>query len=136
ARPRVYLKPNGQYIVDLSIAQPWDVIRRDPARLPLLVHYFQATLEFARARGIRTLVIMPPMRDVEFKSYRPGEVEALDAWIAKTVADGGGTYLNYATHPDFSIVDFADITHLNAAGADRFSVVLRRDLQRLGIAAN
>jgi len=133
ARPRVYLKPNGQYILDVNAAQPWDVIARETTRLPLLVRYFHMTLDWARTHDATVVIIMLPVRAVELRSYHPGAVDEMEAWFQSEAKAAGVAYLNYATDQEFSDADFADITHMTEAGADKFTDRLAIDLARLGL---
>lgn len=129
--PRMFMRDNGQYVVDGDARRDWDLIRRDPARLPFQVDYFRKTLACARARHVATILVMPPVRDVEISSYAPGVVAEFDGWLAREAAASGAVYLNYTNDPAFSTADFSDITHLTEAGADKFSALLGRDLARL-----
>jgi uncharacterized protein DUF4926 len=70
---------------------------------------------------------------VELRSYKPGAVDEMEAWFQAEAKAAGVTYLNYATDPRFSDADFADITHMTEAGADKFTDCLAIDLATLGL---
>lgn len=127
---RAVLKENGQYILDAGPLRV-DPIRRDARRLPIQERYFLRILEWARARGLSMLLVMPPVRRLELDAYDPHQLAAFDRWLAEQAARYGATYLNLSRHPAFSDADFADITHLNEAAADRFSRLIARSLPAL-----
>jgi hypothetical protein len=133
AKERRFLRDNGQYVVDLQVAHDWDLIRRDPARLPIQVRYFRMILSWAKSRGITTVLVMPPVRDIELASYRAGVREEFDEWLFAQSREFGATYFNYSMDEDFTIADFSDITHLTEAGADKFSARLQQDLARVPV---
>ena len=120
---RAVLKPNGQYILDAG-PQRADPISRDATRLPIQEQYFKRILQWAAEKKIRVLMVMPPLRRMELDSYPPGVVEAFDDWLARSASEHGATYVNFARHAEFTDQDFADVTHLNEAAADRWSRLL------------
>lgn len=130
ARPiRYVLKDNGQFILDAG-PQRADPIRRDATRLPIQEQYFIRILEWARERGIRMVLVMPPLRQLELNGYDEGVIEPFDAWLAATASRHGAVYLNLSRHPGFSDADFSDITHLDEAASDRFSRLVGAELAR------
>jgi len=68
------------------------------------------------------------LTDIELTSYQPAVVTAFEAWLREQSNEFGARYLNYSTHADFALSDFADTTHLTEAGADKCSALLGRDL--------
>ena len=120
---RVFVKENGQYVVEAP-AGPIGPIERDATRLPIQEHYFEAALEWARRNGVRLFLVMPPLQERELASYAPGVIETFDRWLESRARAHGATYLNFSTHPGFGDGDFADVTHLTADAADRFSELL------------
>jgi hypothetical protein len=130
ARPiRYVLKDNGQFILDAG-PQRADPIRRDATRLPIQEQYFIRILEWARDRGIRMVLVMPPLRQLELNGYDSGVIEPFDAWLTQTASRFGAVYLDLSRHPEFSDADFSDITHLTEAAADRFSRLVGAELAR------
>jgi hypothetical protein len=117
---RVFVKDNGQYVVEAPPG-PLVPVERDATRLPIQVRYFEASLDWARQNGMRVFLVMPPLHRRELASYAPGVIEAFDRWLAARAGAYGATYLNFSTHPDFGDGDFADVTHLTAEAADRWS---------------
>ncbi|HEX6162027.1 MAG TPA: hypothetical protein VFZ31_01590 [Vicinamibacterales bacterium] len=126
---RAVLKPNGQYILDAG-PQRADPITRDATRLPIQEQYYRRILEWAAGNKIRVVLVMPPLRRMELDAYPPGVVDAFDEWLARSAAEHGATYVNFARHPEFTDQDFADVTHLNEAAADRWSRLLGAVLGR------
>ncbi len=120
---RAELKANGQYILEAG-PQRVDPIRRDATRLPIQEQYFKRILQWDSERNVAVVIVMPPLRRMELDAYPPGVVEEFDAWLANTARDYGARYVNFARHPDFGDSDFADVTHLNEAAADRWSRML------------
>ncbi|HUQ87832.1 MAG TPA: hypothetical protein VM096_09745 [Vicinamibacterales bacterium] len=125
---RVFLKDNGQYVLDAG-PQRADPIQRDATRLPIQEQYFARILELAKAEGIKVVMVMPPLRRMELDAYPPGVVDAFDQWLERSARDHGASYVNFARHPAFTDADFADVTHLNESAADRFSRLLGAELQ-------
>jgi len=130
--PRMLLRDNGQFVVEDSVARDWDVLDRDATRLPLQVEYFRAAIRFAHDRGAQIVLLMPPVRDIERRNYESEVVREFDTWLAAEAASVDGVFLNYFDSETFAIEDFADVTHLNEAGADKFSRVVAAELGRLG----
>ncbi|MBY0493535.1 MAG: DUF1574 domain-containing protein [Cyanobacteria bacterium] len=120
---RAVLKPNGQYILDAG-PQRVDPIRRDATRLPIQEQYFKRILQWAAERKVSVVMVMPPLRKMELDAYPPGIVDAFDDWLERAAADHGAAYVNFARDPGFTDQDFADVTHLTEAAADRWSRML------------
>jgi hypothetical protein len=120
---RAVLKDNGQYVLNAG-PQRADPIQRDPTRLPIQEQYFKRILEWAAGKGVRVVMVMPPLRRVELDAYASGVVDAFDDWLERSAREHGAVYVNFARHPEFTDLDFADVTHLDEAGADRFSRLL------------
>ena len=123
AAVRVFVKENGQYVVEAP-AGPLVPVERNATRLPVQERYFEAALDWARRNDVRLFLVMPPLHQRERASYAPGVVEAFDRWLDDRARAYGAAYLNFSTHPAFGDADFADVTHLTTAAADRFSEML------------
>jgi hypothetical protein len=105
---------------------------RQHARLPIQEKYFEALLARVKERGLEAVLVMPPTRDIELKSYPPGALTEFDAWLHAKATAYGVPFLSYAGRPEFVAEDFADFSHLTPKGADKFSAILNVDLLELG----
>ena len=138
-RPRTwsrgFVRENGQRVFSGHTAAG-DVVKpgmRQHTRLPIQEKYFEAILAQAKERGLKAVLVMPPTRDIELKSYPPGVLAEFDEWLNEKAKTYGVPYLTYAGRPEFVATDFADFSHLTPAGADKFSEILNLDLLNLGL---
>jgi hypothetical protein len=85
----------------------------------------------ARRRIPLLLVDMPVSADLDQRMY-PREYAAYHAALT-AAAQAHGVRILYATREAVGLTDadFADVVHLNAAGADRLSAWLRRQLEQM-----
>jgi hypothetical protein len=87
----------------------------------------ESMLALCRARGLRAAVFVPPVtRDFAAQSEagRPAELGALKALCRAN----GAVFHDYFRDPRFQDGDFADVDHLAAPAAGRFSGILEKDL--------
>lgn len=132
---RGFVRENGQRVFSGHTAAG-DVVKpgmRQHTRLPIQEQYFERILALVKDRGLRAVLLMPPTRDIELKSYPPGALAEFDAWLDAKAKAYGVPFLTYAGRPEFLAEDFADFSHLTPKGADKFSVILDADLRALGL---
>jgi len=128
---RYVLKDNGQYSVDVELAFEGDFIKRKIIRLPIQEEYFRRVIQWSAERRIPVVLVMPPVRDIELASYDDASVDQFERFLKPFINNHSVFYLNYARDKRFSIREFGDVTHLNPAGADKFSEILSGDLKKL-----
>jgi hypothetical protein len=130
---RSFQRTNGQYVtLPLRHGDPLDWINRDKesAMLDVQRGYFLRLIDLARTRGVKLIFFTAPCRPEELNSYHPATLKDRRSQFKSWSAEYGFSYLDYSTAHDFSIHDFADITHLNHIAADRFSALLDIDIAR------
>lgn len=123
------LKDNGQYI---RYGKPKDeeFIKRDYKRKPIQEEYFKKTIEYCRAKNIKVLLVMPPLRKAELKNYTVGEIIEFERFLNKFIDEKHVFYFNFANDPNYKWNDFIDFTHLNQKSADRFSLQLNDSVNK------
>lgn len=126
---RAFLKENGQYIC-FWIASPNDNIKREYNRIPIQVDYFEKILRECNQNKITVFLVMPPLRENEYRQYLKDVLDEYENFFNKHTSDNC-FYLNYSLNHDFKLEDFADITHLNETAADKFSRRLSDDIINL-----
>ncbi len=127
-----FLCENGQYLY--HVAHENGIIERDKNRLDFQIRYFQKIIDLCKSKNIKILIIMPPLRSNELNLYTKSEIEEFDLFIREYTDNNNNNnilYLNYSTSRDFSSEDFADVTHLNESGANKFSKIVDKDLLNL-----
>ena len=108
--------------------------RQDPAGMyaahpeePTYAAALQALLDALRADGVAVAAFQAP-----YLHAVQGEDARTNAALARLLAARGIPFLDYNTGPDAGFRErlalFADVTHLNAEGAERFSRRLAADL--------
>ena len=130
---RSHLKPNGQYIVAFHKSKEWwrDTAKRESNRLPVEEAYFEKILAYTQQHQIATLLIMPPTRDDELKSYDTATIKEFDELFQTKARQYGAHYLNFSTNKKFALEDYMDSTHLTPEAADRFSRMLSDEVAGL-----
>ena len=101
--------------------------KRDGGRLPIEEAYFENVLIFARQHNTPLVLVMPPTRADELKSYDAKTIAEFDNIFSTMARQYGGEYLNYSHSLEFVLNDYMDATHLDPQAADRFSVMLSKD---------
>ncbi|HXB96758.1 MAG TPA: hypothetical protein VNZ54_01815 [bacterium] len=85
-----------------------------------------AMLALCRARGLRAGVFVPPVTPefaADCEDGRPADLAALRALCRSQ----GAAFHDYFHDPRFRDADFADVDHLAAPGAARFTKILEKD---------
>lgn len=122
------LKDNGHMSVNSQAGK--DVFfERDKKRLKIQEEYFEEILKFNRENNIKTILVMPPLRDIERRNYTREDIDNFEDFLQRNMKQGEG-YLNYAFDDEFSLEDFCDKTHLNKYGASKFSAMLWNDIEK------
>ncbi len=124
-----YLKENGQYIY-YGVASKNDKIKRNSNILKVQLNYFEKILDLCEKENITVFLVIPPTRNVELSSYTNKDIENIDK-IFKNKQDKKVYYLNYSTNKSFNINDYQDVTHLNIEGADKFTKILSKDINKI-----
>jgi predicted peroxiredoxin len=123
---RIFQRDNGQYIKP-GRAKPTDTARRTTKRLPANVEYFENILADCQEHGVKVFLCMPPTRPEERNCYQEGEIEDFMQFIRQYVTEDV-VLIDYTFDEGYAMSDFTDITHLNEAAAERFSVQLNESL--------
>ncbi len=123
---RIFQRENGQYIKP-GRAKPTDTAKRSTRRLPANVDYFEGILADCREHGVKVFLCMPPTRTEELNCYQEGEIEDFMQFI-NTYASEDVVLIDYTHDEGYVMSDFTDITHLNEAAAERFSIQLNESL--------
>jgi|GEM_PF-2037916 len=123
---RIFQRENGQYIKP-GRAKPTDTAKRTTRRLPANVEYFEKILADCREHGVKVFLCMPPTRKEELSCYREGEIEDFMHFIS-TYVSKDVVLIDYTHDEGYVMSDFTDITHLNEAAAERFSVQLNESI--------
>lgn len=116
----------GQYrIFPQPKASVGDFLTRSSVILPEQQKAYEDILSFCSEKDIKLILIMLPLRDIELDCYSRETIETFDALFAKN------QYLNYAKNASFGLSDYMDDTHLNLKGADKFTALLRENLENI-----
>jgi hypothetical protein len=91
--------------------------------------YLKKIIEHAQARHIKVILLRTPLHQAYKRAYENDLVSFVNACHGKVEF---WDYSQFAL-PD---ADFIDLSHLNYKGADKFSRLLRNDLQKAGYLAN
>jgi hypothetical protein len=126
---KAYLKDNGQYIKP-GKATKNDKIIRDYKMLTQQKRYFELILDECEKKGIEVFMVMPPIRENELKTYPTSVISFYSNYFNKS-AGQNVHFLDYSQNSLFEYTDYTDITHLNAASANRLSVLLNSRISTL-----
>lgn len=125
-----FLRDNGHF-VKYSEAKISDTVERDLTRLDFQVEYFEKMLILCKAHNIRVFMVMLPLRENELKVHTAEERQDFKSFIRSYTNSVDVFYLDYSENHKFEMKDFTDITHFNAAAADRFTTILSADISEL-----
>ncbi len=87
-----------------------------------------ATANVCRERGVEVVFVCTPKTSAYYEHLDPEMRREWERWAAEVTTATGCTLLDYGSDPRFGEGDFFDATHLNEAGAVRFSRILAADL--------
>lgn len=120
------LKDNGQYI-KYSKASSNDKVTRESNILDIQLNYFNEILNFCHKENIYVFLIMPPTRQKELNNYNKQTIDSFNK-LFNSKSNSKVYYWNFSQEKSFSLNDFQDITHLNIEGADKFSILLNKQI--------
>ncbi len=124
-------KLNGQYIVKTEASENDFIERSSDVHAPLK-HYLDSIVELCKKHKANLFLIMMPTRKNELKNYTSDFMAEMMTFYRKMNAPKQHVFfLDYQNDTMFKTSSFADITHLNEAGADLFSEKLNRDILSL-----
>ena len=118
SRPKVDLKNAGEVAAKKHTAQSWNLLDEN-------ISNFKSLMKWCKERNIKVFVVSLPM----YKSYR----DNIDnAQFNKMIEVGENLeaeftnckYFNYTASEKFSSNHFYDGDHLNANGAEKFSIII------------
>jgi hypothetical protein len=124
-------KDNGQLAIrEAPIGnQP---IFRNQMKLNSQVKYFEKILEFSQNNNITLILIIPPSTKEELENYSENDKKNFDNFIKLYLEKYSNiTFLDYSIAPEISLNDYIDMTHLNADGADKFTKILNKDIDKI-----
>ena len=125
----IYVKENGQYIKPGN-AKSDDARDYSIDRLPLQEHYFKEILAFCKEEKIPVFLCMLPSRSNAVVNYSEAQIKEFNEFIQDHLSDSV-RLLDYSRQEGWSLSDYTDIVHLNAAAADRFSKQVSDSIQSL-----
>lgn len=115
-------KENGQYCRP-GKALPNDRYSYSINRLDIQVNYFEKLLALCAKTKCKVFLCMLPARSNALLNYTTPEIAEFNDFIfSHTSRDV--VYLNHSVALKYSIEDYSDITHLNPAAADKYSIFL------------
>lgn len=114
----------GDDLANLGTGVVYDGAGR-PKPNPERVAVLDKLAEDSTRTGFRLVFVIPPARDDRLKVHHSLYRQVVDETAAKCHA----VVLDYFRDPSLTADDFADMTHLRRAGAEKFSALLAADLQ-------
>ena len=115
------IKSNGQFTFD-SKAKPDDAVERKTDVRQIQKKYYNEIVELCHKNNIRVIAFTMPVREGEMQSYTKEDIARIQD-IIKAPLSNGDQYVDMTCVDEFrDYKDYTDITHLNAAAADRFTV--------------
>lgn len=127
-----YLKENGQYIINpVPKANEGDFMVRPSKVESYQKEKFEQIIDFAKTRGIKIILLMPPCRAVELRCYSEEFKNTMDDYFHSFELIDSIYYLNLSELKGYSTVDYMDETHLTPEASDRFSQTLSDTIKQL-----
>lgn len=122
----------GQYIKYGEYATEDDSIVREKNILPLQIEYFRKICALLKERELISFMVVMPMRDGEYKNYTLQDINNYNSIVLHECDNKYLFFLNYLRDARFlSASLYTDCTHLNKDGADLFSLVLNKDINKI-----
>ena len=125
---RPFMRENGQYLVNTQ-ASANDFIERSSDVYKPLQAYLDSTLLICGKMKVKVFLTMLPTRENELKNYTPAFKSEMTQYFNSLANDTSVYFLNYQNGTSYTITDYADLTHFNEAGANKFSKQLNRDIE-------
>lgn len=91
------------------------------------VHYMDRIARLCQDRGIGLLLITTPMWEGYVKKYGQSHYDKIHQIAARYVNQCGAQYHDYMKDPRFQGVDFHDASHLSRQGAEKFTMIFKKD---------
>jgi hypothetical protein len=120
------LKANGQYVRN-GVPDEADFLKRNPERKEIQVKYFEKILAECKAQNIKVFLCMMPLRPAEIQQYKPEDLADFNRFVGQHLNENV-VYLDYSRDTSFKMEDYIDFSHINQKAADRFSLMLDRDI--------
>ncbi|NJM14536.1 MAG: hypothetical protein HC896_03380 [Bacteroidales bacterium] len=126
-RPKAYL--NGFHAIDHAMDPGAEPTEGGGKSVPdtLAVKYFEAFIEACKERNVKLIVVISPFYKLKV-NHESAAYKTYMQLVGKYKVD----LIDYGSHPDFATRAgyFADLTHLNAAGAAHFSNLMAAELKK------
>jgi hypothetical protein len=92
------------------------------------VRHLGELFDALRARGVAAVLITTPVSRSYYEHMKPDTYRRMQDAIGDLCRRYGLEYRNYLTDARFGPEDFADSDHLNARGAEKFSLILKDEV--------
>ncbi|MDQ3803422.1 MAG: SGNH/GDSL hydrolase family protein [Acidobacteriota bacterium] len=92
------------------------------------VRHLGELFDALRARGVAAVIITTPVSRSYAEHMRPDTYRRMQDAVGDLCRRYGLEYRNYLTDARFAPDDFADSNHLNARGAEQFSLILKDEV--------
>ncbi len=102
--------------------------RMKPEHIPRNTQLIEAMARQLQRQGIRLVLVTLPVAQAYSDGMNAAAYQRMQAALRQLAARHGLTWLNYTGDRRFTDADFWDADHLNLAGAQKFSRLLRDDL--------
>lgn len=125
---RPFMRENGQYVVNTQASANDFIERSSEVYKPLQV-YLDSALWICKKMKAKVFLTMLPTRQNELKNYTPAFQNEITAYFDSLANDTSVYFLSYKNDTTYSIADYADLTHFNELGANKFSKQLNKDIE-------
>ena len=122
------MRENGQYIVSTQ-ANTNDFIERSSDVYKPLQLYLDSALSICKKMKAKVFLTKLPTRQNELRNYTTAFQNEMTKYFNFLANDSSIYFLNYQNDTAYSIADYADLTHFNEAGANKFSKQLNKDME-------
>jgi hypothetical protein len=92
------------------------------------VRHLGEMFDALRARGVAAVLMTPPVSRSYYEHMKPDTYRRMQDATLDLCRRYGLEYRNYIADARFTPEDFADSDHLNARGAEKFSLILRDEV--------
>jgi hypothetical protein len=103
----------------------WHQSRMNPADIPENVRLLNDCVQQLQRRRIRPVLVTPPVSRYYAEQMNAAAYQRMQNLVRQIALINKVEYLNYTFDRRFSDRDFMDASHLNLAGAEKFSLILR-----------
>jgi hypothetical protein len=88
----------------------------------------ETVLHRLRQRGIEVILVTIPVSQHYSSGMNPGQYQRMQVELRRLSEQPGVVYLNYTGDPRFDDGDFRNADHLNRRGAEKFTEILRQEM--------